>query len=334
VADYLRIEEAGGLIIASDWPAVAKLMAKLAKASSLVRGVEQDGENKDQHYAFVSYQEVASAVRHALSDAGLAFMVNHTEREDSAGQSKSGATYSKVKLTGTLTFADGETGAMWSIHAWGDGMDYADKALSKAITALVKYPLMRIFLLSSRDDVEPDIEDVPNGNGHKVAPPQAKPAPAKTETKPQAKAPAPALAQAEPYNTVDPPPEEELEAEQPRAKAPTPAQPKGNVGWGTWGPSRQNKFWAEAKRIGLDDATVHTEFKVASMTEYQGSNDKAVLILHLLEFGFAQALALDEIHKGLGIRFMDDFGGNSAMGHMLINKYLASVAAKKETVNG
>jgi hypothetical protein len=327
---YLRIEEAGGLIIASDWPAIAKLMAKLSKASSLVRGVEQDGRNKDQNYQFVSYQEVASAVRHALSDAGLAFMVNHTDREDSTGQSKSGATYSKVKLTGTLTFADGETGAMWSIHAWGDGMDYADKALSKAITALVKYPLMRIFLLSSRDDVEPDQEDVPNGNGHKIAP-QAKPAPAQPETKPQA-IPA-AIPEESPWMAEEPATPLTDGHGKGKPGEPAPTQPKGNVGWGAWGPSRQNKFWAEAKRIGLDDATVHTEFKVASMTEYQGSNDKAVLILHLLEFGFAQALGLDEIHKALGIRFMDDFGGNSAMGHMLINKYLATVG-QKETVNG
>ena len=323
---YLRIEEPSGLLIGPDWPAVCKLMSKLAKASSLIRGVEQDGVNQDQKYRFVSYQEVASAVRHALSEAGVAFMFNLNNRVDSTGQSKSGSVYSKVSLEGTLTFADGEGGGMWSVKVWGDGVDYQDKALSKAITALIKYPLMRIFLLSSRDDVEPDQEDADNGNGHKVAPPQPKPAPAQPETKPQAKATAPA--QAEPYNTVDPPPEEELEAEQPRAKA--PAQPKGNVGWPTWGKGRQDAFWAEAGRIGLDKETIHHEFAVGSMTEYIGTNTKAMLLLHLMDHGFRQALTLDEIHAAFGVGFMNEVDQDVKAGHDLIGRYLQVVASKEK----
>ena len=324
MADFLRIEEAGGLIIAPDWGAVAKLMAKLAKASSLIRGVEQDGINQDQKYRFISYQEVASAVRAALSEAGVAFMVNLNSRVDSTGQSKSGSIYQKVVLEGTLTFADGEGGGMWCVHVWGDGVDYQDKALSKAITSLVKYPLMRIFLLSSRDDVDADETDGPSpakGNGAaKPAPKPVEPAVAPVAA-PEKIPPAPAAPE-----TPSEQPEGEGNGHEPD-KAPAPA--KGNVGWSTWGKGRQDGFWIEAGKVGLDKETIHREFAVDSMTQYIGSNTKVMTLLHLLDFGFKQALSLDEIHTALGVTFMNEFDGDVRAGHALFAIYLTRASQKE-----
>jgi hypothetical protein len=113
------------------------------------------------------------------------------------------------------------------------------------------------------------------------------------------------------------------------ARSPAPAQPKGNVGWDTWGKGRQDAFWVEAGKIGLDKETLHREFAVGSMTEYIGSNTKAMLLLHLMDHGFKQALTLDEIHTALDVGFMNEFDGDVAAGHLLIKKYLANVALKE-----
>jgi hypothetical protein len=144
---------------------------------------------------------------------------------------------------------------------------------------------------------------------------------------PAAAVPVAAPAPAAPATPAEPP-RDEGNGHEP-VKAPAPA--KGNVGWSTWGKVRQDGFWVEAGKVGLDKDTVHREFAVDSMTQYIGSNTKAMTLLHLLDYGFKQALTLDEIHTALGVTFMNEFDGDVKAGHALYAIYLTR-ASQKEAV--
>ena len=169
--EYLRIEDCGGVIIAPDWAAIARLMGKLAKAAGAMGGVERDGRNKDQGYSYVSYEEAAVVIRRALSEIGIAMTLHQREMTISQGQTASGKAKTIVNMTLDVTFADGETGAMKIVQAHGQGEDMQDKAIPKALTAAVKYGLMRCFLLSTREDIDADAGE---GDGHKAEAPPVK----------------------------------------------------------------------------------------------------------------------------------------------------------------
>ena len=197
--DMIRIELAGGLVIAPSWDAIAKLHAKVADLGKRVGHMEKDGKNDFHKYLYISYEQAAAAIRSALPEIGLSLSVGVAEMQNwDTTRNNKGVERRLVTLEATLT--DTETGAMRVIRWYGEGEDQNDKATAKAITSGVKYLLMRNLSISSEDDVEPDAEDgkptkapaqrqarpTPSGNGHSSAPtPQPKAEPSATAMAPQ-----------------------------------------------------------------------------------------------------------------------------------------------------
>jgi len=178
----IRIELAGGLVIAPSWDAIAKLHAKVADLGKRVGHMEKDGKNDFHKYQYISYEQAAAAIRSALPEIGLSLSVGVAEMQNwDTTRNNKGVERRLVTLEATLT--DTETGAMRVIRWYGEGEDQNDKATAKAITSGVKYLLMRNLSISSEDDVEPDAEDgkptkapaqrqarpTPSGNGHGAA---------------------------------------------------------------------------------------------------------------------------------------------------------------------
>ena len=181
--DMIRIELAGGLVIAPSWDAIAKLHAKVADLGKRVGHMEKDGKNDFHKYQYISYEQAAAAIRSALPEIGLSLSVGVAEMQNwDTTRNNKGVERRLVTLEATLT--DTETGAMRVIRWYGEGEDQNDKATAKAITSGVKYLLMRNLSISSEDDVEPDAEDgkptkapaqrqarpTPSGNGHSAPP--------------------------------------------------------------------------------------------------------------------------------------------------------------------
>lgn len=181
--DMIRIELAGGLVIAPSWDAIAKLHAKVADLGKRVGHMEKDGKNDFHKYQYISYEQAAAAIRSALPEIGLSLSVGVAEMQNwDTTRNNKGVERRLVTLEATLT--DTETGAMRVIRWYGEGEDQNDKATAKAITSGVKYLLMRNLSISSEDDVEPDAEDgkptkapaqrqarpTPSDNGHSAPP--------------------------------------------------------------------------------------------------------------------------------------------------------------------
>ena len=124
-----------------------KLYAKMAQVMGLVSRIPKSGYNDHFKYAYATSEDVADTVRDALAEVGLAFFVNIT---NVVQENK------KTIVSMEFTFADGETGET-HISAWqGEALDSQDKGISKAITAATKYFLLKTFLISTGDEVDPD----------------------------------------------------------------------------------------------------------------------------------------------------------------------------------
>lgn len=148
-----QINLPGGGAYFESWADYKALVAKMHRLAGMLGKVERDGENKFHKYSYTSYESLAAIVRGHLKEAGLLFSVGATgvellTRGDSAGR----------LMNLELRFTDAETGATWYVYGYGEGEDKGDKGAAKALTAGVKYFLMRNFLISSEDDVDSDAD--------------------------------------------------------------------------------------------------------------------------------------------------------------------------------
>jgi hypothetical protein len=153
---YLRIENGQQTIIAPDWPAVASLNARLAKALAAIQPTAKDGNNSFFGYRYVSYENAANAVRNALTAAGLGFALSIEDLITSTESNAKGTITFVTKVTAALTFLDPDKGALLTVKTQAEGSDTGDKSINKALTAALKYGLMRMFLCSTVDDDDPD----------------------------------------------------------------------------------------------------------------------------------------------------------------------------------
>jgi hypothetical protein len=145
----------GGMVVAPDWSGVASLNAKMAKVMGEISTLQKDAKHQ-QGWTYVSYSEVSDAIRKAMAKANLGLFVHVVDI-------KQVDTPKGIKSMAVLefTFADGDTGAMKVCRWEGEAVDFgtADKGMAKAYTSTEKYFLMRTFLVSTSDDVEPDDDE-------------------------------------------------------------------------------------------------------------------------------------------------------------------------------
>jgi len=155
MSEMLHIETGAGAIYGKDWEAVASLFAKIAKVTGSVGAIKETGKNRDQNYAYSSYNDVAGPLRRALSEARLG-QVFHVRDVSQASEGKG----IRSHLVAEMILGDGDTGAVIVCTVHGESMDYgtADKGINKAFTAAQKNALKRVFLVATSDDIEDDVD--------------------------------------------------------------------------------------------------------------------------------------------------------------------------------
>lgn len=120
--------------------AQATLFAKLARVMGKVRSLPKTGHNTHFNYKFVTDGAVSDAISAALAAENVAFIPSVLESR----------TDGKITRTRFLmTFACGDTGAVFQSMWEGEGMDNQDKGVSKSATSAVKYFLLKTFLIDT-----------------------------------------------------------------------------------------------------------------------------------------------------------------------------------------
>lgn len=209
---------------------LAPLYLKMAAVMGHLERVPKRGVNEHFRYAYVTDSDVLDAVRKAMALERVAFFVDIDELMVDNKRTT-------VRLS--LTFADGDTGAAYTIQWFGEALDSQDKGINKAVTAGVKYCLLKTFLMSTGEDDDPD--------GSK---PPAKKAQPKRQPRPTAQKPT-----QQPSRKRD-----DLE--------PTPHWIED--------PAVRARFWAwTSDTLELDGEQVHTALGVESVKDYAGTMGEA-----------------------------------------------------------
>jgi len=138
------------------------LIAVLSLIQSEVGKIVKDGKNTKQGFGYVSEAQVKAKLQNKLAEHGIMFIPSYQLIDSWSTQSQRGANLNFVSVMGTFTLTNGSESVMGSMP--GIGMDSGDKAIYKAETGAQKNFLMQLFLMSTGNDPDDDIDNSYNNN--------------------------------------------------------------------------------------------------------------------------------------------------------------------------
>lgn len=150
------------------------LIAKLALVMAGVGYLPKSGHNVNFNYDFVRESDVLDAIRTGLS-AHRVMVIPFLEDTSTREMATRNGTMTITLADYRFTFYDGDSDQTIIVRTRGEGMDGQDKGSNKALTAALKYALLKTFLIPTGDD--PDA-------GHDERPAAPAPAPKRTAPPP------------------------------------------------------------------------------------------------------------------------------------------------------
>jgi len=137
---------------------------KVAKVMTAVRKLSKDGDNKFDNYKYITGDQAFEKLGGAMAEAGLVALPTIIEVTTDTVPTKSGSQYRTV-IHGQITLADADSSDTWTSDWYGEGTDRGDKSINKAMTAMMKYYLLRLFQIGSGDDADADSPEEPHPRG-------------------------------------------------------------------------------------------------------------------------------------------------------------------------
>lgn len=130
------------------------LASKMVNVMAAVERIAKTGRNTAQGYDFVTDADVLDALRKAFVTEGIATVTSVTAIETVPFETTKGSKQFLVTVKGDVTLVSGSES--YVVYGVGQGADSGDKGVYKAITGMVKYALLKTFLIPTGDDPEQD----------------------------------------------------------------------------------------------------------------------------------------------------------------------------------
>lgn len=136
-------------------PDVYRAICQVAKAMSK-EGIGKDKTNSQQGYKFRGIDDVYNALSSVIADAGLCILPRLTERSQQERTTAKGGVLFCVTVRAEFDFVSAKDGSRHTVAMYGEGMDSADKATNKAMSAAYKYACMEVFCIPTEgmDDAD------------------------------------------------------------------------------------------------------------------------------------------------------------------------------------
>lgn len=156
----------------------AALAKKILTVTHEIGVLYKDGKNEQQRYDFLSYELINTKLGDILPRIGLALMPTITSIEERDLVNKSGSPYTRTVIRGEMLVIDCDTGYSMRFAFCGGENDNGGKSSGKAITESIKRFEMKLFHLSTKEDIDPDAQTYPyDGYPPQGQPQQYAPAP-------------------------------------------------------------------------------------------------------------------------------------------------------------
>ena len=148
--------EAVANMVLSDDLAKRPVIVKLARIMASLPTLDPTGVNKFHNYKYITDKQVNGVIRPRMAKERLMVIPDVVEESWVETPTAKGGTSWTTKLKINFTVIDGDSGDTISGHGFGYGDDTGDKGANKALTAAMKYWLIKLFQIGGEDDLEAD----------------------------------------------------------------------------------------------------------------------------------------------------------------------------------
>lgn len=140
-----------------------KMLEVMKKIGPIAKGQRNDHQN----YVFRGIDDVYNALNGPLSDIGVFYVPEVLESKGETFTNNKGTVNHRVQLKVKYTFF-AEDGSSVTAVSEGEAIDQSDKATNKALQAALKYMLIQIFCIPTRDseDADKHSPDLPQAATH------------------------------------------------------------------------------------------------------------------------------------------------------------------------
>lgn len=135
---------------------VNSLTKKMCAILAEVSRIPKNGTNTAQNYKYAMEADVADAIRPLLAQHGIFAWPRVTACVVENHTTSKGSIQRIARVQYQLTFEDAETGEIRVVEMAGEGADFSDKGIFKAITGANKYAILKAFQIATGDDPEDD----------------------------------------------------------------------------------------------------------------------------------------------------------------------------------
>lgn len=134
------------------------IYAKLGRVMQSIKAIGKNQTNVQQHFKFRGIDDFMNELHDHFSNAGIIIIPSETEHLQEQFTTKSGTAQFRTRLHIKFTFVSTDDGSSITADGWGEAADSSDKGYNKCKSAALKYVLMQMFLVPTKDLTDPDSE--------------------------------------------------------------------------------------------------------------------------------------------------------------------------------
>lgn len=134
------------------------IYAKLGQVMQSIKAIGKNQTNEQQHFKFRGIDDFMNELHDHLADAGIIIIPSETEHLQEQFTTKNGTAQFRTRLHMKFTFVSTDDGSSITADGWGEAADSGDKGYNKCKSIALKYVLMQMFLVPTKDLTAPDSE--------------------------------------------------------------------------------------------------------------------------------------------------------------------------------
>lgn len=134
------------------------IYAKLGQVMQSIKAIGKNQTNEQQHFKFRGIDDFMNELHDHLAEAGIIIIPSETEHLQEQFTTKNGTAQFRTRLHMKFTFVSTDDGSSITADGWGEAADSGDKGYNKCKSIALKYVLMQMFLVPTKDLTDPDSE--------------------------------------------------------------------------------------------------------------------------------------------------------------------------------
>lgn len=132
------------------------IYAKLGQVMKAIKAIGKNQRNEKLEFNFRGIDDFMNELHDLLADAGIIIIPSEKEHIQEQYTTKNGTAQFRTRLHMSFTFASTEDGSSVTADGWGEAADTGDKGYNKCKSIALKYVLMQMFLVPTKDLADPD----------------------------------------------------------------------------------------------------------------------------------------------------------------------------------